>query len=218
MTSNWKVMKTLACLSLLLPLTGIAQVDFEEPGAQSSIGFRAGYGLPVGEWAKSRVAPEIQYFTGDLACEGDISIRLGQKWAVVIGGGYMRLNGSKWEEYARSSGDNVSISGSMTNVSFSFRPYLLASPSNQIAFELGAIGLFASGEEEVNGQTYNYDFFSSFRIGLQGALEYDRIMSEAVALTFRVGAVVVPDGMNYADGESRTIIYVPMTAGIRFLF
>jgi hypothetical protein len=217
MTSVWRSLLGIGCLSLLLPFSGVAQ-DIEETGVQSSLGIRVGYGLPLGDWATSRVAPEVQLFTGSVAFEGDITIPLGQKWGLVLGGGYMPLNGSKWEEYAYSKGDAVSVSGSLAEVSISFRPYLAATPPNLVAFEFGAVGLFASGEETVNGEHYTYDFFSTFRFGLLGALEYDRIVSKGIALTLRAGVVVAPAGVNYADGESRTIIYMPLTAGIRFMF
>ncbi len=217
MNSAWKLFVCFSCLSLLLPSLGLAQ-DIEESGAQSSLGIRAGYGLPVGDWAKNRVVPSVQQFSGSVAFEGDLTFRLGEKWGLVLGGGYMSLNGTEWEQYTQSNGDHVSVSGSITEVSLSVRPYLVTTPPNLVAFELGAIGLFASGQETVNGEIYTYDFFSTFRLGLQAAIEYDRRVSDNIALTLRAGAVVAPDGMNYADGESRTIIYCPFTAGVRFLF
>ncbi len=217
MTSIRKVFAAFACLCLCSPAAGWSQVD-EDPGVRSSIGFRAGYSVPLGEWAKNRVAPQVQQFAGNVAYEGDITIRLSRSWALALGGTYLPLNGSRWEEYAYSKGDVVGMSGSMTQLSLSIKPYLKASPPDLISFEAGAIGLFASGTETVDGEQFEYDFFSSFYLGFQAALEYDRLLSPGFALSLKAGVVMAPAGINYADGESRMIVYAPLTAGIRFLF
>ena len=216
MTTMCRLLLAAAAVFLLLPFSGQGQ-DTVATGARSSIGFRAGYGIPLGEWAKSRIAPEVQMFSGGVSVEGDISFRLGQKWALAVGGSYTKLSGSNWEEHTKSYGDVVGVNASIATVSISFRPHLMTSSNNLLFFELGVTGIFASGDEVVNGEHYAYDFFSDFRFGGQAALEYDRLVSDDIAFTLRAGAVVGPNAMSYADGESRTIIYVPLMAGIRFL-
>ena len=204
--------------SLCLAASAIVSAqDSTGAGVRTSIGLGVGYALPAGDWTKSRIAPDIQMFSGGFTFGGDITIRLAQRWGLVLAAGYSTLSGSEWEEYAYLKGDGVSVSASVTDVSISLRPYLIASPHDQLSLEFGAVGLFAGGHEVVNGERYEYDFFSSFRLGFQGAVEYDRLVSEGIAVTIRGGAVVAPDGMNYADGESRTIVYFPVTVGIRFL-
>src|SRR5512135_2742684 len=98
MTTMCRLLLAAAAVYLLFPLAGRAQ-DTVGTGARSSIGFRAGYGFPLGEWAKSRIAPEVQMFSGGVSVEGDISFRLGQRWALALGGSYTKLSGSQWEEY-----------------------------------------------------------------------------------------------------------------------
>ena len=217
MTSVFKNLVVMPGLWFILSGAVWAQ-DAEESGVRTSIGLRAGFGVPVGDWSKSRIAPEVQHFTGGFSYGGDITVRLGKNWGLVFAGGQTILSGSEWEQYAESKGAIVSVSASLTDVSISLRPYLLASPPDLLSLEFGAAGLFADGSEMVDGERYEYDFFSTFRFGFQGALEYDRVISDKVAFTIRSGVVVAPDGMNYADGEARTVVYFPLTAGVRFLF
>jgi hypothetical protein len=209
------ILLAITCFTLL-PCSGVSQVS-EDPGVRSSIGFRIGYGLPIGDWAKSRVAPTVQMFGSGFTFGGDITIRLGQSWGLVLGGGHSILNASQWEDYANSKGDMVTVSASMTDFSISLRPYLKTTAPDLLSFEFGVVGMFPNGEEVVDGEIYSYDFFSDFHLGGQFALEYDRLVSEKVAFTARAGVIVVPDGLNYSDGQARTIIYVPLTVGIRFL-
>ncbi len=217
MTFICKFLSAASCLFLVLPHIGTAQAD-QDTVVHSSIGLRAGYGLPIGIWAESRIAPQVRLFSGSFRFEGDITIGLGQKTGLVIGGGYMSLNGSDWEKYVSSKGDTLRVTGSMTEVSLSLRYYLLRHTPNRIAAEFGLSGTFASGEETFNGNRYTYDFFSTFRLGFHGALEYEYLTSNSVALTLRAAVVIAPDGVKYADGESRTLTYLPFTLGIRFMF
>jgi hypothetical protein len=210
-------MPIILCLAVLIPDMAEAQ-GLEEPGIHSSIGFRAGYGVTAGNWSYSRVAPAVQQFGGGLTYGGDITLRLGQKWGIVLAGTHTIMDFSRWEEYASSKEEHVGASASLTELSLSFRPLLFSTPTDQVGFEVGAVGLFASGKEVINGESYDYDFFSSFRLGFQGALQYDRLVSDAIALTIRGGVVVAPEAMRYADGETRTMIYLPVTAGMRFIF
>lgn len=217
MTRIWKAMPVILSLSLLFPTASRTQ-NIEGGGIQSSIGFHAGYGVSAGNWSYSRVATAVQQFGGGLTYGGDLTIRLGPKWGLVLGANHTILDLSRWEEYASTNGDHVGASASLTDLSISFRPVLIATPTDLLGVDVGAIGLIARGEEVINGDRYDYDFFSSFRLGFQGALVYDRLVSDAVALTLRGGVVVMPEAMGYADGETRTILYLPVTAGIRILF
>ncbi len=159
MTTMCRLLLAAAAVYLLFPLPGRAQ-DTVATGARSSIGFRAGYGIPLGEWTKSRIAPEVQMFSGGVSVEGDISFRLGQKWALALGGSYTKLSGSNWEEYTKSQGDVVGVNASIATLSISFRPHLMTTSNNLLFFEFGVTGIFASGDEVVNGEHYAYDFFS----------------------------------------------------------
>jgi hypothetical protein len=217
MTPAWRLLLAVPCLSLILTGSGWAQ-DSVNTGLKTSIGLRLGYGIPTGDWATSRVAPEIQMFTGGITYGGDITIRVAEHWALVFGASHSVLSGSNWESYTREKGDVVSVSATLSDVSISLRPFLMITPTDQISLEFGAAGLFAGGNEVVDGQRYEYDFFSTFRFGFQGAVQYDRLLSNAVAITIRGGGVIAPGGMNYADGESRTILIFPICAGFRFMF
>jgi hypothetical protein len=217
MRLTWTALSAMLCFCLLMPARSTAQAT-EEQGLQSSIGFRAGYGVTVGNWSYSRVAPAVRQFGGGLTYGGDLTLRLNPKLALVLAGAHTIPDCSRWEQYASTNGDHVSATASFTDLSFSFRPLLFSTSTDQVGVELGAIGLFASGEETINGERYDYDFFSSFRMGFQGAFQYDRLVSESVALTMRAGVIVAPEAMQYADGETRTIIFLPVSVGIRFLF
>ncbi len=217
MQSLLRIFLVATAVSLVASVTAYSQIRVNTD-TRSSLGFRAGYGFTGGDWTKSRVAPIIQQFGSGVSFEGDLSIPLAPRWALMLGGGYTYLDGSKWEQFAYLKGDAVTMSASITQLSLLMRPYLFSSPAENLSFEFGLVGTFENGSEVVDGQYYEYDFFNSFRIGGQVALEYDKLLSQDFAFTLRAGAVVIPNGLNYADGESRTITYFPVTAGIRVLF
>jgi hypothetical protein len=65
---------------------------------------------------------------------------------------------------------------------------------------------------------FEYDFFSTTRIGGEGGVEFERLLGGDFALTVRLSVIVVPSGVSYADGETRTLISLPATAGVRMFF
>ena len=51
-----------------------------------------------------------------------------------------------------------------------------------------------------------------------GGIKYDRMLSEYMAASLSFAGIFVPSGISYADGESRTVIALPLTLGLRFYF
>jgi len=98
------------------------------------------------------------------------------------------------------------------------RPYLKVGGPDILRLELGPVMLCPSGSENFNGINYNYDFFSSVKFGGMGGIKYDRMLSEYMAASLSFAGIFVPSGISYADGESRTVIALPLTLGLRFYF
>jgi hypothetical protein len=81
--------------------------------------------------------------------------------------------------------------------------------------DCGALVLFANGSEKIGGRSFEYDFLAPWRIGGQGAIEYDRMLGANSALTVRLAALIVPSAVRYADGESFTLVAFPLTIGFK---
>lgn len=184
---------------------------------RNSLALRCGYSWLQGDWTYNRVAPAVKFFKGAVAFEADLEFGLTERMAIALQGGYVGLDMSDWQNYASSRSGAMSASASMAYGGVLLRPHLKVSEPDIITMEIGPAALFASGKESVGGRFYNYDFFKSIKVGVQGGMEYLRILNESLGLSLKVSGIVVPSGVEYADGESRTVTVLPITLGIRFL-
>lgn len=201
---------------VLFTARGWCQTDDELSG--SSLGLDVGYCLPFGDWTNHRFANGVNQFESGLAFRGDLNLKVGRKFALAITGGYIDLNATDWEDYARKKGDQIKASSSAAYVGLLLKPHLLISHPDVIVLELGAGLFFLNGQETFNGMTYDYDFLKGTRFGIIAGLEYGRFLSESFALSFRATGLIVPSGIQYADGLEHTITAVPITAGVRVFF
>jgi len=206
---------TFVC-TLAAPPGLLGQTDNES--ARSSVGLRGGYAWTPGEWADSRVAQGVAIFGGGLSFGGDIEFRLSTKLTLALDGGYTIFDGSDWEAYAESKGDHLSVTASMFYAAVLLRPHVKVTGSDRLRLELGPVVVFPDGKETFGGKTYAYDFYGTTRFGGMGGIEYQRLLNEDIAATVRASVIIVPSGVKYADGESRTLIALPVTIGIRFFF
>jgi len=204
----------LLCALLSAPVVS-AQSSGDALG--SSVGLRVGYFSPLGDWAQSPVAPSVHLVGGGVAVELDFDFALGERWTLGLEGGYADLNGSAWEEYAARFGDRLEISGTFIHAAVLLRPQLLASAPNILRLEIGPAVLFASGEELFEGRTYPYDFLGGTSLGVQGGLEYIRLITESMALSVKVSGLYFPGASQHASATGKAITFVPVTAGLRFV-
>ncbi len=182
------------------------------------MGLRAGYSLPLGDWRKNRVAPSVTLFGAGLSLGGDIDVRLSDRLSLAFTGGYASLNGSAWEEYATARGSNVKVSAWIGHAGVLLKPYLKSNGRDLVSLAIGPVLFFGGGNETVGTAVYEYDFLGSVTFGGLGALEYDRMMWDNLALTVNVSALVVPSGLDYADGLSRSVVALPISVGLRVIF
>jgi hypothetical protein len=189
----------------------------DDMAAKNSLALRCGYSWLQGDWTNNRVAPAVKFFEGNVTFEADLEFRLSDRLSLGVQGGYTGLDMSDWQNYASSRGGPISASSSMTYGGIMLRPHLKVSKPDIIKMEFGPVALFASGKESVGGRFYNYDFFKSMKVGAQGGIEYLRLLNENFGISLKASGIVVPSGVEYADGETRTVTLLPITLGIRFL-
>jgi hypothetical protein len=103
----------------------------------------------------------------------------------------------------------------MTYFSVLLRPYLRNTAPDLIMLDIGPLILLARGSEKIDARTFDYDFFGTVRWGGQGALEYCRCLGQSFGVSLRLAGIVVPSAIQYADGESRTLVAFPVTIGVR---
>lgn len=211
-----KMMRSLGCVVICFGFVtnGISQTPTESPS--SSIGGHLGFALPMAG-TKHRYA-DVNQFGGSILFGGDLEIKTSDKVGLAISGGYAKLDLSKWEDFAIARGDQVSASASMSYVGLLLRPYLKASKPDIIKLEFGPALVFTNGNETFGKFSYDYDFFQSTSVGILVGVEYDRFLSDNLALAARITSMIVPSGIEYADGKSQTIIIMPFTVGMRFHF
>ncbi len=185
--------------------------------ARTSLGLRAGYVWPLGMWNKSRVDPAVNLIGGSFGFEGDLEFAIADRWTLGIEGGHLSLNGSEWEEYVAGKGERITLSGSFTHFAVLLRPHFNVTGSDIIRVEFGAAVLIASGQEELSGRIFEYDFLGSPSFGAQGGLEYIRLLNNSLALSFKVKGMFFPSAVDYMDGGTNDIIMVPVTVGVRLL-
>lgn len=181
-----------------------------------SIGLGAGYFFPFGDWKAHRYA-EIDQFGGSLAIQGDFEIRFTRRFGMALAVGYFNLDTSKWENYAALWGDDIDASAQIVYIGLQFKPHMWEDSRHTLALILGLNYCFPSGRETFQSTIYNYDFMK-IKFGYQIGIELDRYLSSNVAITVSVSGLIIPNGIEYADGLSYTVMGVPVTAGIRYRF
>ena len=209
-------MKTVfASLAALLIAAPASSAWAGEGGLRTSVGLRAGYSMPLGDWGKSPVVPSIDMIGGSIAVEVDFDVAFGERWSLAVEGGYAAVNGSAWEDYAAQCGEELRISGSLMHCAVLLRPQLLMIGRSLLRLELGPALLFASGEEVFDGERYPYDFLGGMSFGGKAGLEYVYLVAENIGLSLRGAVLVFPSATDPASSPAGTITMVPLSAGLR---
>jgi hypothetical protein len=190
----------------------------DQGSVRNSLGLRGGYPVSAGDWNKVRYLPDVNMFKPGFMFGGDLEFRLSDRLNLALEGGYESLDGGDWETYTRATGDTLSVGASFGYASVLLRPCLKSGGPDILRVEIGPVVMFPSGHETFDGRTYNDDFFGSIKVGGEGGIEYDRMIGENLAASLSVAGIVVPSGIAYADGESRAVIAVPVTLGLRFYY
>lgn len=199
-------------LAAILSVAGPASADKTEV----SIGLGAGYFIPFGDWKAHRYA-DIDQFGGGIAVQGDFEIRFTRRFGMALAAGYINLDTSDWENYAASWGDDVDASAQIVYIGLQFKPHVWKDRRHTIALLLGVNYCIPSGRETFLGTIYDYDFMKS-SFGYLIGVELGRNLNRNVAITVSVSGLFIPNGIEYADGLSYTVMGVPVTAGIRYRF
>lgn len=186
--------------------------------ASTSLGIYGGFSGPVGDWAKSRVVPSVNLFAMGPAFQADLDVAIGRRWTLALGFGYATLNGGDWEDYVASKGERIAISGSAIHFALLLRPHILIKGPDILRIELGPALLLADGSETYQGRTYTYDFLKRTAFGVRGGIEYTRYLTESLGASVNAAIIAFPSGIEYIDGRDQTIISLPVTLGVRFLF
>ncbi len=202
---------------VLLALTpGVGQ---EKPaGVSGSFGVRGGMSFPLGEWMASPSNASVDMFGSGYSFEADLDFAIGSSWTLGFAFGYMNLDGSAWEDYVSRQGEKLDVSAHDISIAVLLRPHLIATYPDFLRLEFGPAGLFASGEETYQGTTFQYDFLNDFSLGFQGGVEYTRYISDVIGLSAHAAFIVFPTGIEYLNGEKRTVMALPVTLGFRFMF
>jgi hypothetical protein len=77
--------------------------------------------------------------------------------------------------------------------------------------------LFAGGTETFAGRRYAYEELPDYAFGGILGLEYRHEVAASFALSLRGTLMVFPGALESVTGTDRTILLVPVTAGIRVL-
>lgn len=186
--------------------------------ASTSLAIYGGFASPFGDWAKSRVKPSVSLFAMGPTFQADLDVAIGRRWTLALGFGYASLNGGDWEEYVASRGERLTVSGSAIHFALLLRPHLLLKWPDLLRIELGPALLLADGSEKYQGRNYAYDFLHKTTFGVRGGIEYTRFLTESLGASVNAAIIVFPSGVEYIDGQDQTIISLPVTLGLRFLF
>jgi hypothetical protein len=186
--------------------------------ARNSLGFRVGYAATPGEWSNSPVVPSVKLYGGGFTYEGDLEFRIAPLWTLGAGGGYVALNGSEWEDYARGQGDVVSVSAWAAHAEMVIRPHIELGPDDLLKVELGVAAVFAGGSEAFASREYSYEDLPDYAFGGILGLEYQHLLSKKFAFSLRGSFLLFPGALNSLGGMDQTMMFVPITAGFRVLF
>jgi hypothetical protein len=186
--------------------------------ARNSLGFRVGYAATPGEWSNSLVDPSVKLYGGGVTYEGDLEFRIAPLWTLGIGGGYVALNGSAWEDYVRGQGDVVSVSAWAAHAEIVIRPHIELGADDLLKVDLGAAAVFAGGSETFASREYSYEDLPDYAFGGILGLEYQHLLSKKFAFSLRGSFLLFPGALNPLGGTDQTMMFVPITAGFRVLF
>lgn len=186
--------------------------------ASTSLCLGGGLSWPVGAWAESRINPSVNFFSMGPSFQADLDVAIGRRWTLALGFGYTSLSGKEWEDYVASKGERVSVSASTIHFALLLRPHLLINSQNMLRIELGPALLLADGSETYQGRAYTYDFLPKTAFGVRGGVEYTRFLTESIGVSVNAAIIVFPSGVQYIDRQEQTIISLPVTLGLRFLF
>jgi len=184
--------------------------------AEYSIGIGAGYFMPLGDWKAHRYAG-VDQFTGHIAFQGDFEIRWSRLLAFAINSCYAHLGTGEWSDYAASLGDPIDASAYIFCVGIMWKPHLWEDRYNALSLLVGFNYSEPSGQETFENITYDYDFMKA-KFGYQLGLEFERDITPSAALMVSISGLIIPSGVEYADGLKYTITGMPLTAGVRFRF
>ena len=201
---------------LLLPHAVMAQDTVVV--ARNSLGFRVGYAATPGEWSNSPMVPSVKLYGAGFTYEGDLEFRIAPLWTLGVGGGYVALNGSAWEEYLREQGDVVSVSAWAAHAELVIRPHIELGADDLLKVDLGAAAVFAGGSETFASREYSYEDLPDYAFGGILGLEYQHLLSKKFAVSVRGSFLLFPGALNSLGGMDQTMMFVPVTAGFRVLF
>ncbi len=186
--------------------------------AATSFCLGGGLSWPVGAWAESRVVPSVNFFSTGPSFQADLDVAIGRRWTMAVSFGYASLSGRDWENYVAGKGERVSVSASTIHFALLLRPHLIMNGPNILRLELGPALLLADGSETYQGRAYTYDFLPKTAFGARGGIEYTRLLTESIGASLNAAIIVFPSGVQYIDHQEQTIISLPVTLGVRFLF
>jgi len=201
----------------LLLCTAIAPGQDPAPGLRNSIAVRAGYAWAQGEWTRHPYAP-VSYFSQSLVIGGDFSFPVSDNGALAVIGVFSNLSTKEWNDFARTMGDTVDGSASLGFLAFVYRAFLKNTGPDLFSVDIGPVMLLSGGSEKIGTRSFDYDFMSSPRFGALAALEYDRCVTDNLALTLRLEGMFVPSALQYADGHSPSLLTFPLTVGVRIMY
>jgi hypothetical protein len=216
-TTMTKILRPSVCCILVtaVSLTSVwgQAGDFRKT---TSLGVDVGLFMPVGQWTEHRIYPNVNQFQKGLAFGIDLERRFWKFMGLAVNMGYLGASTGDWEDYSFSQhGDVVEASAYMLYCSFLLRPYLLSRERGYLKAEIGFSFLGSQGQETFGPKTYDYDFFKP-RAGFILGLEYDRFLSENVAIALRAAGTFITPGIDYEVGKDYLIIGFPITLGVRF--
>jgi hypothetical protein len=181
-----------------------------------SIGLGAGYFLPFGDWKAHRYAG-VDQFTGNVTFQGDFEVRWSRLLGFAVNGGYAYLGTGEWEDYAALYGDAVDANASIFYIGALWKPCLWEDAYNELSLLMGINFSVPSGQETFGETTYDYDFMKD-KMGYLFGIEYARDISRSTALMVSLPVLMIPSGVEYADGLKYMVTGLPLTAGVRFRF
>jgi hypothetical protein len=212
-------MKILLVLSLLiaatLPCRGMASPG-PAPDDTHAVGLNIGYFAPIGDWKAHRYAEGVDLLKGGFTIGGELEGRLiGINLALFMN--YTRFRLNDWIDYARSQGDNITATTSMVSSGLLAKIYFMRSRASFMDFDLGFAYCAFNGHESYDTDSYEYTFLQN-RGGMIFGLGFWQTMSPSLALTLNMRALLVFEGVRYADGLQHDVFGMPLTAGLRYLF
>ena len=184
----------------------------------TSLFLGGGISWPLGAWAQSRVTPSVYFFSRGPSFQADLDVAIGRRWTLALAFGYSSLSGDEWEAYVAGKGQKVTVSASTIHFALLLRPHILIKRPNMLRIELGPALLLADGSETYQGRAYTYDFLPKTAFGLRGGIEYTRFLTESLGASVNAAIIAFPSVVKYIDRQEQTIISLPVTLGIRFLF